>query len=104
MSGSQRENIIRLQNLYKTYSQLEFSNTIDRPIVVDGIQNRLLNASGTRAGWLRCFRRRRAKGAAWASARSLAVILTGAGGTHAYRVPKRHIGPFIILDGIHGGY
>ncbi|KAI1264021.1 hypothetical protein F5Y18DRAFT_428528 [Xylariaceae sp. FL1019] len=51
MSASQGEKIIRFQNLYKTYSQLEFSNAVDRAIAVNGIQNRLLEAFGTRGGY-----------------------------------------------------
>ncbi len=51
MSASQGEKIIRFQNLYKTYSSLSFTHDYDRPIAVDGIQNRLLKAFGTRGGY-----------------------------------------------------
>jgi hypothetical protein len=51
MSATQGEKIIRFQNLYKMYSGLAFSNPCDRPVAVDGIQNRLLRAFGTRGGF-----------------------------------------------------
>ncbi|KAK0630532.1 hypothetical protein B0T17DRAFT_222911 [Bombardia bombarda] len=47
MSASQGEKIIRLLNLFKTYSSLAFTNPRDPPTAVDGIQNRLLKAFKT---------------------------------------------------------
>lgn len=38
--------ILRYQNLYSQYSRLEFTRPEDRPIAIDGIQNRLLSALG----------------------------------------------------------
>jgi len=51
MSASQGEKIIRFQNLYKTYSSLGFTRHSDRPIAVDGIQNRLLKALRANGGF-----------------------------------------------------
>ena len=51
MSASQGEKIIRLQNLFKTYSSLAFTNASDRPVAVGGIQNCLLKAFDTQGGY-----------------------------------------------------
>jgi hypothetical protein len=51
MSASQGEKIIRFQNLYKTYSSLGLTNQYDRPIAVDGLENRLLNAFKAQGGF-----------------------------------------------------
>jgi hypothetical protein len=51
MSASQGEKIIRFQNLYKTYSSLGLTNPYDRPIAVDGLENRLLKAFRARGGF-----------------------------------------------------
>jgi hypothetical protein len=51
MAASQGEKIIRFQNLYKTYSTLGFTRHSDRPIAVDGIQNRLLKALRANGGF-----------------------------------------------------
>jgi hypothetical protein len=51
MSVSKGEKIIRFQNLYKTYSSLGLTNPFDRPIAVDGLENRLLKAFGARGGF-----------------------------------------------------
>jgi hypothetical protein len=51
MSASQGEKIIRFQNLYKTYSSLGLTNPFDRPIAVDGLENRLLKAFRARGGF-----------------------------------------------------
>jgi hypothetical protein len=41
---SRGEMILRYQNLYEQYSRLQFTRPQDRPIAIDGIQNRLLKA------------------------------------------------------------
>ncbi len=51
MSASQWEKIIRLQNLFKTYSGLGFTRASDRAVAADGIQSSLLRALGTRGGY-----------------------------------------------------
>ncbi|KAM7216462.1 Serine/threonine-protein kinase par-4 [Rhypophila decipiens] len=51
MNASQGEKIIRLQNLFKTYSSLGFTNPADRPVAVSGIQTRLLRAFATQGGF-----------------------------------------------------
>jgi len=51
MSASQGEKIVRFQNLYKTYSSLAFTRHSDRPIAVEGIQNRLLQALRANGGF-----------------------------------------------------
>jgi hypothetical protein len=51
MSATQGEKIIRFQNLYKTYSSLSLTNPFDRPIAVDGLENRLLKAFRARGGF-----------------------------------------------------
>jgi hypothetical protein len=38
------ERIVRFQDLYEKYSQLAFTNSFDRPIAIDGLQNRLIEA------------------------------------------------------------
>ncbi|KAK0724527.1 hypothetical protein B0H67DRAFT_607057 [Lasiosphaeris hirsuta] len=44
MSASQGEKIIRLQNLWKVYSTLGFTNNYDRAIAIEGVFTRLLAA------------------------------------------------------------
>lgn len=51
MSASQGERIIRLQDLFKTYSTLDFTRAYDRPIAMDGINCRLLKAFGANGGY-----------------------------------------------------
>ena len=51
MSASQGEKIIRLQDLFKTYSALEFTRASDRPIAMDGIHSRLLSTFGAQGGY-----------------------------------------------------
>jgi hypothetical protein len=51
MSANKGEKIVRFQNLYKTYSGLAFTKPYDRPIALDGIQNKLLKAFGTHGGF-----------------------------------------------------
>ncbi|KAK3346547.1 hypothetical protein B0T25DRAFT_583715 [Lasiosphaeria hispida] len=51
MSASQGEKIIRLLNLFKTYSSLAFTNASDRPVAVGGIQSCLLKAFETQGGY-----------------------------------------------------
>ncbi|KAF4633372.1 hypothetical protein G7Y89_g4749 [Cudoniella acicularis] len=51
MSANRGEKIVHFQSLYKTYSSLAFANQNDRPIAVDGIQNRLLKAFETQGGF-----------------------------------------------------
>jgi len=50
MNATQGEKIIGLQNLFKTYSSLGFTKVSDRPVAVDGIQNRLLKAFDIQGG------------------------------------------------------
>jgi len=51
MSASQGEKIIRLHDLFKTYSTLELALASDRPIAIDGIHSRLLGVFGARGGY-----------------------------------------------------
>lgn len=51
MSATKGEKIVRYQDLYKKYSRLGLSKSYDRPIAIDGIQNRLLEAFKTRGGF-----------------------------------------------------
>lgn len=51
MSAGRGERIIRLQDLYKTYSGLEFTRAHDRPIAMDGIYSRLLKAFDAKGGY-----------------------------------------------------
>jgi hypothetical protein len=45
------EMILRYQDLYKRYSQLGLSNDFDRPMAIDGLQRRILNALRTKGGF-----------------------------------------------------
>ncbi|KAK4201045.1 Serine/threonine-protein kinase par-4 [Triangularia verruculosa] len=51
MGVSLGERIIRLQNLFKTYLGLHFTNNFDRPVAVIGMQNRLLDTLDTSGGY-----------------------------------------------------
>ncbi|KAK5654616.1 hypothetical protein OQA88_7246 [Cercophora sp. LCS_1] len=51
MTASRGERIIRLQDLYKNYSSLDFTRAHDRPIAMDGIHSRLLKAFGAKGGY-----------------------------------------------------
>ena len=61
MSATQGEKIIRLLNLFKTYSALAFTNPTDRPVAIDGIQSCLLKAFRTRQRAKKSPLRERAK-------------------------------------------
>jgi hypothetical protein len=51
MAASEGEKTLRFQNLYKDYSRLLLTNPTDRPVAIDGIQQRLLRAFATAGGY-----------------------------------------------------
>ncbi|KAK4229591.1 Serine/threonine-protein kinase par-4 [Podospora fimiseda] len=51
MAASLGEKIIRLLNLFKTYSGLVFTNAFDRPVAASGMVQRLLDTIGTTGGY-----------------------------------------------------
>ncbi|KAK4212295.1 Serine/threonine-protein kinase par-4 [Rhypophila decipiens] len=51
MSATQGEKIIRLLNLFRTYSSLGLTNPTDRPFAIDGIQSCLLKAFQTKGAY-----------------------------------------------------
>lgn len=42
---------MRYQNLYKQYSELDLTNAYDRPVAIDGLQDRILSALRTNGGF-----------------------------------------------------
>jgi len=42
---------MRYQNLYKQYSELDLTNAYDRPVAIDGLQDRILSALRTDGGF-----------------------------------------------------
>ncbi|KAB5566321.1 hypothetical protein GE09DRAFT_1272843, partial [Coniochaeta sp. 2T2.1] len=49
--AAQGEKILRYQDLYKRYSRLGLSNDFDRPMAIDGLQRRILDALRTQGGF-----------------------------------------------------
>ena len=49
--ANQGEKIMRYQNLYKQYSELDLTNAYDRPVAIDGLQDRILSALRTNGGF-----------------------------------------------------
>ncbi|KAB5582972.1 hypothetical protein GE09DRAFT_1167128 [Coniochaeta sp. 2T2.1] len=49
--AAQGEKILRYQDLYKRYSRLGLSNDFDRPMAIDGLQRRILDALCTQGGF-----------------------------------------------------
>ncbi|PSN64720.1 hypothetical protein BS50DRAFT_623219 [Corynespora cassiicola Philippines] len=50
-SAGQGEKILRYQELYKEYSRLGLSNEYDRPVAIDGLQQRLLRTMHVNGGF-----------------------------------------------------
>jgi len=51
MEANQGEKILRYQDLYKSYSRLDLTNDYDRPMAIDGLQDRLLGTLKTLGGF-----------------------------------------------------
>jgi hypothetical protein len=51
MHVKQGEKITHYQNLYKQYSRLSLTNPFDRPMAINGLQDRILSALGTKGGF-----------------------------------------------------
>ncbi|KAF2653766.1 hypothetical protein K491DRAFT_602167 [Lophiostoma macrostomum CBS 122681] len=51
IDAPQGERIVRLQELYRTYSRLGLSNNFDRPMAIDGLQRRLLRTLNAKGGY-----------------------------------------------------
>ncbi|KAK4205416.1 hypothetical protein QBC40DRAFT_336097 [Triangularia verruculosa] len=47
----QGEKIVRYQNLYASYSHLSLTSSFDRPLAIDGLQDRILSALGAKGGF-----------------------------------------------------